>query len=286
MISVVLATYNEEKNIERCLDAVKDWVDEMIVVDGTSADSTRELAAELGAKVIKTTNKPNFHINKQMAIDKARGELILQLDADEVVDQELKDFINQVHQKLMANPSLVKESAWYVKRKNLFMGQWLRKGGQYPDPVIRLFVKGKAYLPQKDVHEQMKVEGLVGTAEGHLLHYANPRFKDYLRKFNTYTSFKATQLEEQGLELDLFNSLNYLLIKPIFTFFNLYLRHKGFVDGLPGLIFAAMSGYHHHVAYLKLGESYRLKKLAENQSQAKIEIKADKIGIKVENQDN
>lgn len=260
MLSVVLATYNEENNIERCLLAIKDLADEIIVVDGSSQDNTRHIAQELGAKVIKTTNKPNFHINKQMAIDAARGDLILQLDADEVVNQELKDFIQHLHQTLLDKPNKVDYSAWYLKRKNLFMGRWLKKGGQYPDPVIRLFIRGKAELPQKDVHEQMKVEGSIGWADGHLLHYANPSFEAYLRKFNTYTSFKAKQLETTRLKINLKNDLLYLFIKPCLTFIKLFVRHKGFDDGIPGLIFAVFSGLHHAVAYLKLWEIYRKNK--------------------------
>ena len=255
MISVVLATYNEEKNIERCLSAVKDFADEIIVVDGSSEDNTGELAQELGAEVIKTSNKPNFHINKQMAMDRAQGDLILQLDADEVVDQELAEFIKTTHQQLTETPEEVKHSAWYLKRKNLFMGRWLKKGGQYPDPVIRLYLQGKAKLPQKDVHEQMKVQGSVGTADGHLLHYANPTFKDYWRKFKTYTDFKAKQLKDQKVSITGFSAFNYLLIKPVATFIKIYFRHKGFVDGIPGLIFALFSGLHHHV-FLKLSELY------------------------------
>jgi glycosyltransferase involved in cell wall biosynthesis len=252
MISIVLATYNEEKNIERCLLAVKNWADEIIVVDGESLDNTRELAKKHGARVIKTTNKPNFHINKQIAIDAAKGNLILQLDADEVVDADLAMFIQEIHQHLNNHQDL--PSAWWVKRQNLFLGKFLTKGGQYPDPVIRLFIKGKAELPQKDVHEQMRVDGETGWAMGHLIHYANPSFSDYLRKFNTYTSFKANQLLEQNLSLNFQNGLNYLVIKPFTTWFSIFLRHRGYVDGIPGFVFAVMSGLHHCVAYLKLWE--------------------------------
>lgn len=254
MLSVVLATYNEEKNIERCIKSVQGWTDEIVVVDGSSQDATQHLAQQLGARVITTTNKPNFHVNKQMAIDAAGGDLILQLDADEVVDRELKQFILDLEQKLQSSSQRVKSVAWYIRRKNLMMGRWLKKGGQYPDAVIRLFVRGKARLPQKDVHEQMQVAGEIGWAQGHLLHYANPRFEDYLAKFNTYTSFKAQQLLDQHVSLNLVSSLNYLLFKPVFTFLKIYLRHKGFMDGFPGFVFAVFSGLHHHVAYLKLWE--------------------------------
>lgn len=254
MFSVVLATHNEAANLEKCLAPLKGIADEMIIADGESTDDTVAIAKKLGVKVISTTNKPNFHINKQIAMDAAKGDLILQLDADEIVDEELIQFIK----KIEANSAEDQKefNAWWIRRKNFFMGSFLKKGGQYPDPVIRLYRKGKAKLPQKDVHEQMVVEGQVGWAAGHFLHYGNPTFNDYLRKFNTYTSFKAQQLKEAGVKITWFNSINYLFIKPSTTFFSLFVRHKGFVDGVPGLVFAWFSGFHHFVAYLKLWELY------------------------------
>ena len=255
MLSVVLTTHNEEKNIARCLTAVSDIADEIIVVDGESSDETVKITKSFKATVFVTTNKANFHINKQIAMDKAQGDLVLQLDADEVVDQELKSFIKKIKSE-----STHQDSAWWISRKNYFLGKFLTKGGQYPDRVIRLYVNGQARLPQRDVHEQMQVDGTVGLASGHLVHYANPTFADYLRKFNTYTSFKAGQLQEQKLKVTLFNSLNYLLWKPLVTWFSLFIRHKGFVDGTPGFVFALFSGLHHAIAYLKLWEIYETKK--------------------------
>jgi len=253
MISVVLATYNEEKNIEQCLSSVKSFADEIIVVDGSSQDKTRQIAKKMGAKVIKTTNKKNFHINKQMAMDAAKGDLILQLDADEAVDDDLMEFIKKIEKDLKAKKA-PKEVAWWVKRKNLFCGRWLKKGGQYPDPVIRLYINGKARLPQKDVHEQMQVDGEIGTAEGQLWHYSNPKFSDYLRKFNTYTSFKAQQLLDANLKINPVTFIKHMILKPVYTFLMIYIRHKGFVDGWQGFVFALFSGLHHPIAYIKFWE--------------------------------
>ena len=266
MLSIVLATYNEEKNIKKCLSSnlVKQVANEVVVVDGSSTDETRKIATSLGARVIKTTNKLNFHINKQMAMNEAKGDLVLQLDADEVADEQLEIFIISINNKIeklkVENSQWAVEwkktnpVAWEIPRKNLFLSTWLKKGGQYPDPVIRLYINGFAKLPQKDVHEQMKVDGRVDPANGHLLHYANPKFGDYLRKFNTYTSFKAQQLKDDKLEITPFNAHNYIFYKPIKTFFMLFLRHRGYVDGIAGFVFALMSGMHHAVSYLKLWE--------------------------------
>ncbi len=252
MISVVYAVHNEEKNLTKSLESVYDWVNEIIVVDGESSDQTVTVAKSFKAKVITTTNKVNFHINKQLAIDAAKGDLILQLDADEVVDKQLQEFI--INLDKMQDKSI---AAWQIRRKNLFFGSWLKKGGQYPDMVIRLFWRGQAYLPQKDVHEQMKVMGDIGIANGHLWHYANPDLESYWRKFNTYTSFKAKQLEAEKTKINFWTFSDFLVLKPLKTFLSLFVRHRGYVDGMAGFLFAWFSALHHQVAYLKYIESQK-----------------------------
>lgn len=249
-VSVVLAIHNEEKNIERCLDAVKYFADEIVLVDGESNDNTLELIKKYHPKLIQTTNKLNFHINKQMAMDAASGDYVLQLDADEVVDADLANFIT----KLKKNDSKNTDVAWWIPRKNYFLGAFLKKGGQYPDAVIRLYKRGFARLPQKDVHEQMEVDGSLATADGHLVHYSNPTFADYIRKFNTYTTFAAKELHNKKKSPGVLLALIYCVFKPVSTFFWLFVRHKGFYDGIPGFVFAVMSGLHHPIVFLKLWE--------------------------------
>ena len=257
-LSTVLATYNEENNISACLKAVKDISNEIIVVDGSSTDKTREIAESLGARVIKTTNKPMFHINKQKAIDKATGEWILQLDADEIVSKELKKEVVEIIEKGSYY------SAFYLPRKNIFMGKWLQKTAQYPDPVIRFFKKGKAHLPCKFVHEQMEVKGKIGMTKGHLLHYPYPSFSQYLQKSNRYTSLSAKEM----LENDIKPSFGKLL-KSIYLakkqFFVLFIRHKGFQDGFPGFVFSFYSGLHFFTSYIKFWELKKSKRDLEIQ---------------------
>lgn len=252
-LSVVLATYNEESAIDRCLESVVSIASEIIVVDGSSTDETIKRAQKWGARVITTTNKPMFHTNKQMAIDAAIGDWVLQLDADEVVDDELKNWIS----KIMKQETPF--AAFWIRRKNLFLGRFLTKGGQYPDPVIRFFKQGKAYLPQKNVHEQMAVDGEVGWAEGHLLHYNAPTFSRYLTNSNRYTTATAKQLYATHVRLTAGNDWKYLAWKPLTTFMSLFFRHRGYADGFPGFVFALFSGLHHALAYMKLGDIYRNK---------------------------
>jgi len=276
-LSVAIATYNEEANIGRCLKSVKDWVDEIVVVDGSSTDRTREIAKKLGARVYKTTNKPIFHINKQMAIDKCRGEWILQLDADEVVSEELKKEILEklkfeLELKEVGSKSLNESNeeagivAYWIPRKNFFLGRWLRKTGQYPDPVIRFFKKGKAWLPCKSAHEQMEVKGKTGWLKGHLLHYPYPSFSVYLKKSNRYTTLTAQELLEREKKPSLWGLFKAYL-RAERDFWIRYLRCKGFLDGFPGFIFSLYSGLHHITAYIKFWELYRQNR--------KIDIKKD-----------
>src|SRR3989338_7619182 len=152
-ISIVLATFNEEKNLSDCLESVKDLANEIIVIDGLSTDKTVEIAKKYKAVVKVTSNPPIFHINKQKAIDKATKDWILQLDADERVTPELKKEILSV-----INDKDNKNAGYWIPRKNWFLGRFLMKGGQYPDYTIRLYKRGKGRLPQKDVHEQAVVE--------------------------------------------------------------------------------------------------------------------------------
>ena len=248
-LSVALATYNEEGNLPRCLESVKSFADEIVVVDGSSEDKTRQIARRYGARVIKTVNRPMFHTNKQMAIDAASSDWILQLDADEQVDEELAKEIVSVIKK--GSPF----SAFAIKRKNFFLGTWLHKGGQYPDPVIRLFRKGKAYLPQRSVHEKMEVKGRVEQLNGHLRHFTAPTFSRYLTNANRYTSLTAEELNRKKLALNSGNFLEYFFIRPLVTFVRIYIRHKGFLDGFPGFIFALFSGLHWQIAYMKYWEA-------------------------------
>lgn len=247
-LSVALATYNEEENIGRCLESVGGLADEIVIVDGSSQDKTVEEAKKYGARIIICDNPPIFHINKQKAIDNCRGDWILQLDADEVVTEMLRDEIIEIVSGDNEN------DAFWIKRKNYFLGKWLKKGGQYPDPVIRLFKKGKAYLPCKSVHEQMAVEGKTGYLKNDILHYSVPTFSRYLTNANRYTNLTAEEFRSGSLKLNTMNNIKYILFKPLFTFINIYFRHKGFMDGFVGFVFALFSGLHFLIAYIKYWE--------------------------------
>lgn len=279
-IAVTLAVYNEEAVIGACLDSVKDWVDEIIVVDGKSQDNTADIAKEKGAKVLFRENNPIFHIQKKIANEQAKSDWILQLDADERVTPEMKKDIIDILEgksfgydnwisplkktvnkiiKIFPEPQKLTQaaSAYWLPRKNYFLTRYLKNTGQYPDPVIRLFQRGKASLPAKDVHEQMVVDGVLGWLKSDLDHYATPDFSRYLLRENRYSSLAANQLKAAGQKVNFFYTIKFLFCKPSSTFLNLYFRHRGFMDGFPGFVFSLYSGLHHAFSYMKLWELYK-----------------------------
>jgi len=279
-LSVVLSTYNEEKNVGDCLESVKGIADEIVVVDGSSTDKTREIAKRFGARVIKTTNPKMFHINKQKAVVAAKYDWILQLDADERLSNSLAKEIRKVismsdagidkyqksfsekKQKLFnKHKRLLDErdgiigyenepyAGFFVARLNYFLGKYLKYGGVYPDGVIRLVKKGKAYFPAKDVHEQMVVEGKVGWLQNDLIHMADPTFERYLKRNSKYIDLIADDLKRDKIGKNPIKFIEYYFVKSIWWFFLTQIRHKGILDGFQGIVFSFFSALRFPRAY-------------------------------------
>ncbi len=283
-LSIVLATYNEEKNLEDCLKSVQGLADEVVIVDGSSTDGTVEIAKKFNAIIHITTNPPIFHINKQKALGLATNDWILQLDADERVSPQLASEIKKVinlseydlsdYQNSLQSKKLFKRHqdllekrdgtigndeggyvAFFVPRLNYFLGKYLKYGGVYPDGVIRLVKKGTAKFPCKSVHEQIEIKGKVGWLESPLLHMDSPTFKRYLKRNNRYTDLMAKEISEKRLSP--FSPIDYLLIKPVCWFALTFIRHKGILDGAQGFVFSFFSSLRFPISYIK---SKKLKK--------------------------
>lgn len=275
-LSVVLATRNEEDNVGKCLESVEKIADEIVVFDESSIDATREVARSYGAKVYKVAHQPIFHVTKQKAIDKAKGEWILQMDADEVVTGKLADEILTViglsdeqiqnrkipgiflrHQQVLErrDGAIGKKSgeivAFFIPRRNIFLGKPLIHAGVYPDPAIRLIKKGKARLPAKSVHEIMSIDGRVSWLVNDMLHYDSPTLERYIIRLNRYTDLHAKELKNKKVGFGMFSLLNYSFAKPMFAFTKLYVRHRGYLDGMRGFVWSLFSALHFPIAYFK-----------------------------------
>lgn len=248
-IALCLAVYNEEKFIRYALDSCIDWVDEVVIVDGGSKDETLAIMESYRSPKITVyheDNPPMFHINKQKAIERAKSDWILQLDADEEVSTELRAEI----QAIIGSHDSKQESivAYWISRKNLFLGRFLTKGGVYPDRTIRLYRNGVAHFPCKTVHENVEVKGIVGSLKSDLLHYADPEFGRYLARWVRYNKLDVQLLIDQHTQP---RFMQYCLWKPMGTFLSMYGRHKGFMDGWQGFVFAFFSSIRYIDIYLR-----------------------------------
>lgn len=277
-LSVVLATHNEEKNISACLESVKSIADEIVIVDGSSTDKTREVATSFGAKIIKTTNPPIFHINKEKALRAARNEWVLQLDADERVTsalaREIVKVINLTQEEIVQYQDNLSEKSlferhkrlveqrdgkigrdvgefagFFIPRSNYFLGKFLKYGGVYPDGVIRLIKKEKAHFPQKSVHEQIVIAGRVGWLQNPLLHLDSPTFARYLQRNSRYIDLIRGELKRDSVGKDPFQFINFVLVKPLWWFLQTQFRHKGILDGWQGVVFSFFSALRFPRAY-------------------------------------
>lgn len=245
-LSVAIAVYNEEKNIEKCLLSVQSIADEIVVVDGGSTDKTLTIARKFTSKIIVTDNPPIFHINKQKALSACTCDWILQLDADESIPGDLREEIEEVIESTKDQTA-----GYYIPRKNYFWGHWMKKGGQYPDYVMRLVRRGVAHFPSKTVHEQIEVEGKVGYLTHPMEHWSYRSKEDYWRKADTYTTLTAMEMKKNNVPNNAWTWFTYNILKPKLTFLSLYIRHKGFLDGRAGFIFAFWSALHFPIAYKK-----------------------------------
>jgi (heptosyl)LPS beta-1,4-glucosyltransferase len=245
-LSVAIAVFNEEKNLEACLASVRQLADEIIVVDGGSHDGTVAIARKFTTHVIETDNPAMFHINKQKALDACSGDWILQLDADERVTTGLRNEI-----LVVINSGKSDINGYFIPRRNFFWGHFMRKGGQYPDYVMRLVRRGCAHFPAKSVHEQIEIDGKSGYLTEPMDHISYRTREDYWRKADTYTALAAAEMKKNGVQKNIWTWFVYNIIKPKITFLSLFIRHKGFMDGWYGLVFAYWSALHFPIAYKK-----------------------------------
>jgi len=248
-LSIAMATYNEEQNLDFALSSIKGWADEIIIFDGSSSDKTVNIAKKYSDKVFIVDNPPHFHVNKQKAIEKCQGEWIFQLDADEQLTDELKKEISNI-----VNTSS-EYNGYFVPRRNYFLAHWMKKTANYPDPVIRLFKNGKGRVPAKTTHEQIEIDGKIGTLTNDMLHFGDISFTRYLIRSNRYSTMDARYLKKANPELNFKLAISYLFWLPLTTFLKLYFRHQGFRDGMAGFAFSLFSSFHYISTYLKYYES-------------------------------
>jgi glycosyltransferase involved in cell wall biosynthesis len=255
-LTVVVITLNEEKNISRCLNSVKDWASEILVVDSGSTDRTCQIAQGFGAKVIQK-EWLGFGAQKNFAVSCASYDWVLNLDADEQCSEEMRSWINNHFSNQDGRILLDPKKIYSFARKSFFLGRWILRGGWYPDYQARLFNRKFAQWNLTPIHE--KVEGLYLAQEmvrvaSPILHYVFRDISHQVDTNNRYSSLQAELLFNQGIK----SSWIKIIVKPISKFIECYLFKRGFLDGAQGFIIAYSAGYSAFLKWVKLWELERL----------------------------
>lgn len=246
-ISAVISAYNEEKKIARCLDSLK-WVDEIIFVDNSSTDSTVKIAQKYTQNIYSQKNDPaNIDLQKNAAIDKASGDWVLLVDADEVVSPELEGEIK----KIEFNKLDESIKSFYIPRKNIIFGKWIEHTGWYPDRQIRLFKNGHGRYEKKHYHEMIGVKGNTGNLNEHIIHYNYETAGQFLYKhLFLYAPNEAKELVRRGFEFD----WRGIIRMPMSEFLSRYFAREGYRDGFHGLVLSVLMAFYHAVIFLHIWE--------------------------------
>ena len=245
-LSAVVITKNAAAKLEGCLASL-DFCDEIVVVDSGSTDHTMEIARKFNARVLEK-EWLGFGRQKQFAVDQARNDWVLCIDADEFVSPQLASSIA----KALSDPVA---PVFRMPRRNRFLGRWLRHGEGYPDWSLRLFDRRAARWSDDPVHEKVLYAVTPGSLEGDLMHESSESLRDYMDKQNRYTTLAAQQLFDRGKSASFFQ----LVASPLVRFVKLYFFRLGILDGLPGLTHVTIGCMNSFLKYAKLAELHRLR---------------------------
>jgi glycosyltransferase involved in cell wall biosynthesis len=246
MISVVILTKNEEKNILDCLETVS-WADEIIIVDDDSKDRTVEIVENLKLKNLKVVSgelHEDFSAQRNFALSKSSSEWVLFLDADERVTTELRREINDF---LIEEKNSPKFDGMYIRRKDMLWGKLLKHGETGSIKLLRLARK-KSGQWQGKIHEKWMVKGNTDSFSNYILHFPHQTISEFLSEINFYTTIRANELYSKRIK----TSLLQIIFYPKAKFFVNYFLRLGLLDGLEGLVFAVLMSLHSFLVRGKL----------------------------------
>jgi glycosyltransferase involved in cell wall biosynthesis len=245
-LSVIVVAHDAAALLPDCLASAA-FADEAVVVVSDGNDATKQVAAQLGARVVER-EWLGFGRQKQFAVEQAANDWVLCLDADERVSPELAASLVRALDAPAA-------PVYRMARRNRFLGRWLSHGEGYPDWSPRLFDRRSARWSDDAVHEKVLYAVTPGTLEGDLLHDSAEDLGRYLAKQNRYTTLAAQELYESGRNAGLLE----LAVSPLVRFVKFYLLRLGFLDGLPGLVHISIGCMNSFMKYAKLIELRRAK---------------------------
>jgi glycosyltransferase involved in cell wall biosynthesis len=243
-VSVYVIAYNDELNMRACLESVAGWAAELIVVDSHSSDRTAEIAKEFTDKVYQVDFE-GFGALRTQAVSYCSHEWIFSLDTDERMTPELRE---EIRQTLNGGP---RADAYFVPRKNFFLGRWIRHCGWYPDyRQPQLFRKSRFRYRQELVHESFDCDGTVGYLQQPAVQYPFRDIDHYIAKQDRYSDLMAKRMVEEGNRF----SAHQLISHPLAAFVRMFWLRRGFLDGMPGLILSVLYSYYTFMKYAKFWE--------------------------------
>ena len=244
-ISVVIIAFNEAPNIHRCIESVRSFANEIVVVDSMSADSTGPLCEAMGCKVFRR-EFDGYGTQKQFAVDQAAYDCVFSIDADEVVTGKLAEEI--VH--LFRTPDLA-EAGFTMCFSLVYQGRKLKHGGAGSDQHLRLFNRQKGGFTRVKVHEGIVVTGKVSRLKGEVLHYSYRNLTHHLEKLNYYTTSAAEGYVQKGKRF----SRTWVILKFPLSFIQFYILKGGFLDGYPGFLWSLLAALY---AVMKIAKSVEI----------------------------
>lgn len=239
MLSVILITKNEIKNIQACLESIK-WADEIIVVDSGSTDGTQAVCQQFGCKLVHA-DWQGFGIQKQRALDLASHDWVLSIDADERVSDELK-------QEILGAIQQSEVDAYELPRSSSYCGKFIKHSGWTPDYVLRLFKREKAQFTEDLVHERIVVQGDIERLTNPLIHYSFDNLEQVLSKVDQYSTLAAQQMYDRGKR----STIGKALLRGFWAFIRTYFLRRGVLDGKHGLMLAISNAEGTYYKYAKL----------------------------------
>jgi glycosyltransferase involved in cell wall biosynthesis len=246
-ISAIVITYNEEKNIGRCLGSLSGVADEIIIVDSYSTDRTKEICTGYNVKFLEH-KFDGYSEQKNWSIKQATFPVILSLDADEELSAELKQSIIEVKKNWDCD-------GYLCNRLNNYCGKWIRFGSWYPDRKLRLWNKDKGHWAILKIHEKVEMEPLANTGrlKGDLLHYSYYSVNQHIRTTRKYSLLSAIEYNLRNKKSNIF----LITFKPVWKFLRDYIFKAGFLNGYYGIIIASIDSYG---VFLKYRELYQIQR--------------------------
>lgn len=246
MISVAIVNFNEAVKLEKCLNSVKDFAVEIVVVDLGSEDESEKICKKFGAKIFAHRKEPFVELVRDFSISKVTGDWILVLDPDEEISESLKKRLKEI----------VRENnydAVNIPRKNIFFGKWIAHTNWWPDKHIRFFKKGKVKWSEK-IHSYPKVEGKVLNLEANpelaIIHFGYDNLSQFLERQNRYSEIEAEQLYKSGIHF----SWGKFLWWPTREFLVRLIKHQGYLDGIYGISLVFLIMVYKMIILVKLRE--------------------------------